>query len=93
MVRDYQNDNKKCGSLSSSNRLFKLENEHATEAMCIEDCAKDPKCVAVLGGMNHQFEGKQSNSWCWWCFAECRFKSTQYLASLVSFKKQNPNWL
>ena len=41
--------------------LFKLENEHATEAMCKEDCAKDPKCVAVLGGMNGGMKGKENN--------------------------------
>ena len=56
MVRDYQNDNKKCG-LTTGNRLFKLENEHATEAKCQEECAKNPNCVAVSGRMNRWCAG------------------------------------
>ena len=74
MVRDYQNDNKKCGGTSSSNRLFKLENEHATEENCQEECSKDPNCVAVSGRMNR------------WC-AGCKVGLTDSHQGIISFKK------
>ena len=75
MVRDYQNDNKKCGDPWSSNRLFDLENEHATEEKCKEKCANDPNCVAVSGRMN---------SWC----TGCKVGLTKSHPDLISFKKQ-----
>ena len=78
MVRDYQNDNKKCGDAWSSDRLFELENEHATEAKCQEACAKDANCVAVSGRLN------KSDKWC----TGCKVGLTKSHPDLISFKKQ-----
>ena len=46
MNRDPENDNKKC-VLGSDKRSFKLQGEMAKETECLEECLKEPTCIAM----------------------------------------------
>ena len=49
MVRDVNQDNKKCGDEWSFNRVFKLIGTNATKEICLEECVKSDKCIAMSG--------------------------------------------
>ena len=49
MVRDVHQDNKKCGDTWSINRVFKLKGNNATKKICLEECTKSDKCIAMSG--------------------------------------------
>ena len=49
MHRDPQNDGKKCGTVGSDFRTFKLTKEDAQESKCKKKCAEQKDCVAMSG--------------------------------------------
>ena len=49
MIRDPQRDNKKCGDIDATSRLFKLEGNDATETRCQVECSVRPNCVSMSG--------------------------------------------
>ena len=54
MIRDPENDHKKCGIFEgSSNRTWKLWNSNATEPDCQKRCEEDKNCKAMSGIWNY----------------------------------------
>ena len=49
MIRDPQHDNKKCGDIDATSRLFKLEGNDASETRCQVECSVRPNCVSMSG--------------------------------------------
>ena len=74
IIRDSQNDNKKCGEANSSHRLFRLNEKYANKKNCEAKCANNEDCVAFSGIWNE------------WCIG-CDVKLTTKHQGAIAFKK------
>jgi len=74
IIRDAQNDNKKCGGLNSSHRLFTFRGKRASEKNCKAKCAQNEDCVAFSGIWNQ------------WCIG-CDVELTTKHQDAIAFKK------
>ena len=74
MVRDVHQDNKKCGELGSDDRVFKLQGTGATKEICLEECTKTDKCIAMSG------------VWGSWCIG-CQVKLDEPHNGLEAWKR------
>ena len=61
MIRDFENDGKKCDQPGSAHRLFNYRDDSAQEIKCRDQCALNDRCVSVSGIWN---------VWCTGCDAE-----------------------
>ena len=75
IIRDSQNDNKKCGEANSSHRLFRLNGKDANKKSCQVKCGKDENCVAFSGVWNE------------WCIGCNVIKFTTKQQGAIAFKK------
>ena len=75
MIRDPENENKKCGeAVDSDERLFKLIGESAKENECREKCLKDPKCITM------------SAIWGMWCIG-CKTTLRSSIMGATAYRK------
>ena len=74
LIKDDENNDKKCSVEDSANHVFDLRSGEATEWRCTEECMKNEKCVAYSAIWNN------------WCIG-CDTALTETHAGAISFKK------
>ena len=79
MISDPTSNNRKCGVQGSTNRVFDLRGNIATESNCKAECAKNNTCVAF------------SAIWNEWCIG-CNIELSAEHDNALGFKKEGEKY-